>query len=194
MFRAKLHGEDYKKPKQITDYPQGFKDWCKDNADKIKETHKKGKDPYFVRHNMGVVRRLVANNDITQHHSSLSPNLKEISKDFRNWAKENLVGNEYEVKGLGRFIISNRTIKENCSYGSLLHARIDVITHLNEYLPRLEVKQVPIEHNEKNNIKAFYEGEIKYTGNLQEIKGRSMMLQFKQFENGSPILYFVKFV
>ncbi len=55
MFRAKLHGEDYKKPQQITDYPQGFKDWCKDNADKIKETHKKGKDPYFVRHNMGVV-------------------------------------------------------------------------------------------------------------------------------------------
>lgn len=55
MFRAKLHGEDYKKPQQITDYPQGFKDWCRDNADKIAEAHERGKNPYFVRHNMGVV-------------------------------------------------------------------------------------------------------------------------------------------
>lgn len=59
MFRAKLHGEDYKKPQQITDYPQGFKDWCKDNADKIKETHKKGKDPYFVRHNFEIVSKAI---------------------------------------------------------------------------------------------------------------------------------------
>lgn len=52
MFDAQAQGKEYTpKGRQITDYPDNFKQWCQINADKIEESHKKGKDPYFIRHN-----------------------------------------------------------------------------------------------------------------------------------------------
>lgn len=56
MMDAKAQGKPYKSPRLITDYPQGFKDWCVENADKIEDLHKRGKDPYFVRENWKVVK------------------------------------------------------------------------------------------------------------------------------------------
>lgn len=56
MQKARARGEEYKSSKQITDYPEGFKQWCRENEDKIKDARKRGKEPYFVRDNIKVVR------------------------------------------------------------------------------------------------------------------------------------------
>lgn len=56
MQKARARGEEYKSPKQITDYPEGFKQWCRENEDKIKDARKRGKEPYFVRDNIKVVK------------------------------------------------------------------------------------------------------------------------------------------
>lgn len=49
---AFLKGETYTpKGKEITDYPQEFKDWVKDNADNIAKSREKGTEPYFIRNN-----------------------------------------------------------------------------------------------------------------------------------------------
>lgn len=125
---------------------------------------------------------------------TVTKDTKIASKEFREWAKKWLVDKEYKVKDFGSFFVTNRTIKENSSYGPLFYAKVDVITHLPEYLPNLQIKEVPIEHDEKNNIEAFYEGKAKYQGSIKDFQGRDLLLQFKQFENGDPILYFVKFI
>ena len=56
MQKARARGEEYKSPKQITDYPENFKQWCRENEDKIKDARKRGKEPYFVRDNFKVVK------------------------------------------------------------------------------------------------------------------------------------------
>ncbi len=71
MFDAMGQGKKYIPPKQITDYPQGGKDWCKDNADKINESHDRGKDPYFVRHNFDVVKQAIKGEEITAPKTEL---------------------------------------------------------------------------------------------------------------------------
>ena len=58
--QARLRGETYTpRDKRITDYPQAFKDWVSDNADKIALSHDVGQDPYFVRHNYDIVQRIL---------------------------------------------------------------------------------------------------------------------------------------
>ena len=58
--QARLRGETYTpRGKRITDYPQAFKDWVSDNADKIALSHDVGQDPYFVRHNYDIVQRIL---------------------------------------------------------------------------------------------------------------------------------------
>ena len=58
--QARLRGETYTpRGKRITDYPQAFKDWVSDNAEKIAVSHDFGQDPYFVRHNYDIVQRIL---------------------------------------------------------------------------------------------------------------------------------------
>lgn len=58
--QARLRGETYTpRGKRITDYPQAFKDWVSENADKIALSHDVGQDPYFVRHNYDIVQRIL---------------------------------------------------------------------------------------------------------------------------------------
>lgn len=57
---AMLRGEDYTlRSKQITDYPEGFKQWVRDNAQKLSDAHAGGRDPYFVRNNYNVVQNII---------------------------------------------------------------------------------------------------------------------------------------
>lgn len=58
--QARLRGETYTpRGKRVTDYPQAFKDWVSENADKIALSHDVGQDPYFVRHNYDIVQRIL---------------------------------------------------------------------------------------------------------------------------------------
>ena len=49
---AFLKGETYiPQGKKITDYPQAFKDWVKENAENITAARERGNEPYFIRNN-----------------------------------------------------------------------------------------------------------------------------------------------
>ena len=58
--QARLRGETYTpRGKRVTDYPPAFKQWVSENADKIALSHDVGQDPYFVRHNYDIVKRIL---------------------------------------------------------------------------------------------------------------------------------------
>ena len=96
---AFLKGETYTpKGKQITDYPQGFKDWVREKADKIVDAHDYGKDPYFVRNNYQAVdqilnpdkyeKKLTPLEIAAQRHEDRTPEkIDEITKKARFRAK-----------------------------------------------------------------------------------------------------------
>mgnify|MGYP002083946407 FL=1 len=51
--------EDTKSVNEVEDVPQGFKDWVKDNEDRIERAEKRGTLPYFIRDNKGEVDRIL---------------------------------------------------------------------------------------------------------------------------------------
>ncbi len=55
--------DDVKSVNEVTDVPQGFKDWIRDNKDRINTTEKRGKLPYFIRDNRDDVEYIL-------HHES----------------------------------------------------------------------------------------------------------------------------
>lgn len=68
MNEAMLEGKEYKpRGKRITQYPENFKEWVRDNEDKILASHDIGTDPYFVRNNFNAVQ------DILNQKKQLTP-------------------------------------------------------------------------------------------------------------------------
>ena len=60
MSDAFIEGKEYKpKGKPVKDYPDKFKDWVKDNSEKIMDAHDNMRDPYFVRHNWAIVNNIL---------------------------------------------------------------------------------------------------------------------------------------
>lgn len=60
MNEAFARGEDYTpQGRQITDYPDAFKGWVRDNADKIAEARARGTEPYFLRNNRADVDKIL---------------------------------------------------------------------------------------------------------------------------------------
>lgn len=60
MNEAMLNGETYKpRGKRITQYPENFKQWVRDNEERIVAAHDVGSDPYFVRNNFGAVQDIL---------------------------------------------------------------------------------------------------------------------------------------
>lgn len=60
MNEAMLAGRAYKpRGKRITQYPENFKQWVRDNEDKILASHNMGADPYFVRNNFNAVQDIL---------------------------------------------------------------------------------------------------------------------------------------
>lgn len=60
MNKAFLDSKDYTpKGKQITDYPEEFKDWVKENADNIAKSRSRGTEPYFIRNNSYVIDEIL---------------------------------------------------------------------------------------------------------------------------------------
>ena len=52
MNEAFLDGKEYTpKGKQITEYPDEFKEWVRDNANNIAKSRSRGTEPYFIRNN-----------------------------------------------------------------------------------------------------------------------------------------------
>ena len=60
MNEAMLEGKEYKpRGKRITQYPENFKEWVRDNEEKILASHDTGVDPYFVRNNFSAVQDIL---------------------------------------------------------------------------------------------------------------------------------------
>lgn len=60
MNEAMLEGKEYKpRGKRITQYPENFKEWVRDNEDKILASHDIATDPYFVRNNFNAVQDIL---------------------------------------------------------------------------------------------------------------------------------------
>lgn len=51
--------EDAKSVNDVEDVPQGFKDWSKDNEERIERAEKRGTLPYFIRDNRDEVNRIL---------------------------------------------------------------------------------------------------------------------------------------
>ena len=52
-------GEDAKSVNEVDDVPQGFKDWVKDNEERIDKAAERGKLPYFIADNKRVVENIL---------------------------------------------------------------------------------------------------------------------------------------
>lgn len=60
MNEAMLEGKEYKpRGKRITQYPDNFKEWVRENEEKILASHDFGSDPYFVRNNFSAVQDIL---------------------------------------------------------------------------------------------------------------------------------------
>lgn len=60
MNEAMLRGETYTpRGKRITQYPENFKQWVRDNADNIASARERGTEPYFIRNNAGVIDNIL---------------------------------------------------------------------------------------------------------------------------------------
>lgn len=84
MNDAFVEGKEYTpQGEAITEYPQEFKDWIRDNADNIKASRKLGTEPYFVRNNASAVDEIL--NPKANAIKSTSPKeKKELTKDGIN--------------------------------------------------------------------------------------------------------------
>ncbi len=113
VTEAFLKGETYiPKGKQITDYPQGFKDWVTENKGKILNAHDEGKDPYFIKYNYGIVDEIMNPDKVKkktpleiaeERHNARTPEqIDEITKKARFRDKSIKTAQRYldEFKGV----------------------------------------------------------------------------------------------
>lgn len=85
MNEAMLRGETYKpRGKRITQYPENFKQWVRDNEERIIAAHDEGTDPYFVRNNFSAVqdilnpkKQLTPQEIAQQRHEARTPEQEE---------------------------------------------------------------------------------------------------------------------
>jgi DNA-binding PadR family transcriptional regulator len=55
--------EDFKSENEVEDVPDNFKEWVKDNQDRIEAAEQRGTQPYFVRDNKNTVNDILGVND-----------------------------------------------------------------------------------------------------------------------------------
>lgn len=92
--------DDVKSVNEVTDMPQGFKEWIRDNEDRINAAEKRGSLPYFIRDNWDDVEDVLHPKTLleraTERHANRTP--KEI-KDIQNrWTQNRKMALDSEIK------------------------------------------------------------------------------------------------
>ena len=83
--------DDVKSVNEVTDVPQNFKEWIRDNSDRIEAAEKRGNLPYFIRDNKDDVEGVL--------HPEWFENLKYFSKeDFKSIQEGNFFGSVSIIK------------------------------------------------------------------------------------------------
>ena len=91
--------EDAKSINEVEDVPQGFKDWVKDNEERIDKAAERGKLPYFIADNKNVVTRILKRDDqeekesttkkkVENQGSKTAPSQKELCEQLKALLKE----------------------------------------------------------------------------------------------------------
>lgn len=106
MNEAMLRGETYKpRGKRITQYPENFKQWVRDNEERIVAAHDIGTDPYFVRNNFGAVqdilnpkKQLTPQEIAAERHAARKPaEIADIQKRWEQRLIRNLSNDAIEI-------------------------------------------------------------------------------------------------
>ena len=84
-FFARIFRDEGEAPDQITDVPDNFKSWAKNNADRISKAEARGKLPYFIRDNVRFVDKILGTN---MEKTLLSNETKEVMITAKSVANE----------------------------------------------------------------------------------------------------------
>lgn len=92
LRRAKMNGEAYDlSGKTITDVPDNFKSWARDNKERIERAKERGTLPYFIRNNKKTVDRIInpptALETAKERHAARTP--EQIQDIKRRWTLRN---------------------------------------------------------------------------------------------------------
>lgn len=118
--------------KEVTDVPEAFKDWIRDNADRIEAAEKRGTQPYFIRDNQDKIDEILKRNDTNKVVSikndiekrefdnsfrevknPISDELKKRRAEIRELAKEKIIDKPIALPELGKnAFVSNKGVKE----------------------------------------------------------------------------------
>ena len=101
-FFARIFRDEGEAPDQITDVPDNFKSWAKNNADRISKAEARGKLPYFIKDNT-----YIKSNGELFHLFGYKGNTEKINA-FEKLAKEEIRGKVFR-EGI---TISGKGIKE----------------------------------------------------------------------------------
>lgn len=163
---------------EVKDVPQGFRDWVKDNKERIKASEKRGTQPYFIRDNEKVVEKILKpeegkktalesnivsgefNKDgIRKVKSPISEELKARRTEIRNLAKEIIVDKPIQLPGINRVaFISNKGVKE---WTNQPHAHLaeknELILNIQDVLNKSKYIGCGADKNSANAIAHLYE-------------------------------------
>jgi len=163
-------GNDNPQPseKEVTDVPQGFKDWVRDNADRIEAAEKRGTQPYFIRDNEKVVEKILKpekgkktalEDNIRKIKNPISEELKARRTEIRNLAKEIIVDKPIQLPGINRVaFISNKGVKEWTNQPHVhLAEKNELILNIQDVLNKSKYIGCGVDKNSINAIAHLYE-------------------------------------
>ena len=114
MADAQLEGEEYTpETPAITEYPKGFKEFVRDNADNIKQARLRGTEPYFLRDNASAVNGILnvptKQNELSileraalRHDARIPQDIAEIQTSWNTRLFNNLVAETDRIGLLSR--------------------------------------------------------------------------------------------
>lgn len=68
---------------EVTDVPQGFKDWVSDNRDRIERAAERGKLPYFIRDNREAVQHILKSEEVGKNAVRENPYVIRLAEELR---------------------------------------------------------------------------------------------------------------
>lgn len=110
LTKMMLNGEDWRKElkrlvrgREIKSYPDNFKEWVNDNADKIAASKARGTEPYFIKNNAKAIDKILNPEQTpsieeiaTKRHEERTPEKEQELREY--WSKKVAEGEERRKK------------------------------------------------------------------------------------------------
>lgn len=193
LRRAKMNGEAYDlSGKTITDVPDNFKSWVRDNKDRIAAAERKDKLPYFIKNNRKKVEGILKQNPKEQPDRSIKRNadkpqnvdmevVRQRRKEIRKRLGKN-TNNDFAISVFDRPIsLSNSSVKE---WLNQPHAHI---AEKNELI--LDIKNVLEKSTYIGHANDRHNSSIKVHLFETKIKGDKSWIIIRELPNGQLKLH-----